>query len=150
MKTGYKATYNFMCRGYVFEIGHSYELKETPRPCKYGFHYCVNPKDVLYYYPIRNCFRLLEIEDLGDSVTEGNKTATNKIRIIREIPKEEYYPLFGIVNNEFTFEDSDGFWFKQKFDENNNEIYIEDSDGFWFKREYDENNICLKIESGLK
>jgi hypothetical protein len=66
MKTGYKATYNFACRDHKFEIGQTYELLGTPIPCQYGFHYCVNPKDVLDYYPMKNCFRLLEIEDLGD------------------------------------------------------------------------------------
>ena len=59
MKTGYKGTYNYICRGNKFEIGQSYELQINPIPCKRGFHYCVNPKDVLGYYPIQHDFRLL-------------------------------------------------------------------------------------------
>jgi hypothetical protein len=97
MKTGFKATHDFVCIDHKFEIGQTYELKGKPIPCHYGFHYCVNPKDVLEYYPIQHNFRLLEIEDLGDSITDDNKSVTNKIRIVREIPKEEYYQLFGIV-----------------------------------------------------
>jgi hypothetical protein len=150
MKIGYKATYNYICRGCIFEIGKTRELKGTPIPCKYGFHYCVKPKDVLNYYPIRNCFRLLEIEDLGDSIVKNDKTATNKIRIIREISKEEYYQLFGIVNNELTFVDEFDGWVKYEFDERNNQIYCETSNGLWEKRTYDEYNICLKRESGRK
>jgi hypothetical protein len=40
--------------------------------------------------------------ELIDILTKEDKTATNKIRIIREIPKEEYYELFGVINNELT------------------------------------------------
>ena len=133
MKTGYKATYNFTCLDHKFEIGKTYKLKRTPVPCVYGFHYCVNPKDVLEYYSIQHDFRLLEIEDLGESITQGNKSVTNKLRVVREIPKEEYCSLFGIVNNELTITDSNGNWKKRKFDERNNEIYYEDSNGYWEK-----------------
>jgi hypothetical protein len=140
MKTGYKATYNFTCRGCIFEIGKSYELMSKPKMCEHGFHYCVNPKDVLNYYPIKHDFRLLEIEDVGTSITHEDKSVTNKLRVIREIPKEEYYQLFGIVNNESTITLKSGFWFKNKYDERNNKIYYESEDGYWIKREYDENN----------
>jgi hypothetical protein len=60
MKTGFKATYDFMCKSHKFEIGQTYELPNQPIPCKYGFHYCQNPKDVLEYYSIKHNFRLLE------------------------------------------------------------------------------------------
>jgi hypothetical protein len=170
MKTGFKATYNFVCRDHKFEIGQTYELPGNPIPCEYGFHYCQDPINVLGYYPIKHSFRLLEIEDLGESITEGNKSVTNKIRIIREIPKEEYYQLFGVINNELIiiaedctykrtfdennniirFEDSSGYWEKIEYDENNNEIYSERSNGYWLKRTCDTNNNCLKTESGWK
>jgi hypothetical protein len=134
MKTGFKGTYNLTCIDHKFEIGQTYEVEGNPIPCQYGFHYCTNPIDVLKYYSIQNNFRLLEIEDLGDSVTEEDKTATNKIRIVREIPKEEYVQLFGIVNNELTTKsESDGCWEKRTYDQNNNLISYENSDGIWTK-----------------
>ena len=146
MKTGFKATYNLICIDHKFEIGQTYELKGKPIPCHYGFHYCLKPKDVLEYYPIKHNFRLLEIEDIGESITKEDKTATNKIRIVREIPKEEYYQLFGIINNELTITRSSGNWEKRKFDERNNQICYEDSFGFCRKREYDERNNCVRYE----
>jgi hypothetical protein len=146
MKTGYKATYDYICINHKFEIGHSYELSHKPIPCQYGFHYCVNPKDVLHYYPIQHKFRLLEIEDLGESITEGDKSVTNKIRIIREVPKEEYYPLFGIVNNKLKFVNIFGCLEKREFDERNNCIYYEKSNGDWQKYTYDERNNKIRYE----
>jgi hypothetical protein len=147
MKTGFKATYDFMCIDHKFEIGQTYELPGTPIPCNYGFHYCIKPIDVIGYYPIKHNFRLLEIEDLGESITEGNKTVTNKIRIVREVPKEEYYSLFGIVNNQLTTTDEFGYWAKRTFDERNNRIRYEDSDNYWMKYEYDENNNEIYFEN---
>ena len=140
MKIGFKATYDFICRDHKFEIGKTYELEGIPVPCIYGFHYCVKPIDVLEYYPLQHNFRLLEIEDLGESITQEDKSVTNKIRIIREVPKEEYYSLFGIVNNQLTIAYKSGFWIKETFDEKNNEIYCEYSNGYWVKRTFDENN----------
>ena len=140
MKIGYKATYNFICRGHKFEIGQTYDLPNKPIMCEYGFHYCVNPKDVLEYYSIQHDFRLLEIEDLGESITEEDKTVTNKIRIVREVPKEEYYPLFGFINNKLIIIYEYGCWVRSEYDERNNRIYYEDSNGFWVKCEYDERN----------
>jgi hypothetical protein len=149
VKTGFKATYNFICLNHKFEIGKTYELPRTPIPCEYGFHYCVKPIDVLEYYPIQHDFRLLEIEDLGESIVKEDKTVTNKIRIIREIPKEEYYQLFGIINNELKYFTRFGNWINQKFDERNNPIYYEYLTGYWTKREYDERNNLIHSEDSF-
>ena len=147
MSTGYKGSYNFTCRGHKFEIGQTYELKEKPIICQYGFHYCQNAIDVLKYYPIAHEFRLLEIEDLSKNTkTENNKSVTNKIRIIREIPKEEYYQLFGIVNNQLKITDEFG-WTKYTYDERNNQISFKNSNGFSIRYEYDKNNKQIYSEN---
>ena len=167
MKTGFKATYDFICLNHKFEIGKTYELPRTPVMCKYGFHYCKNPINVLNHYSIQHNFKLLEIEDLGECIHSCDKSVTNKLRVIREIPKEEYYQLFGIVNNELTIKRSYSFHMKHKYDQNNNLIlyknsndysvkydydqnnnliFIEDSNGWWEKRKYDQNNNLIFIE----
>jgi len=146
MKIGFKATRDFYCRDHKFEIGKTYELPGTPIPCEYGFHYCVKPIDVLGYYPIQNDFHLLEIEDIGISIYHEDKIATNKLRVVREIPKEEYYELFGMINNELTINGLNGIWVKHKYDQNNNLIYLENSYGAWLKYEYDERNNLTYIE----
>ena len=49
--------------------------------------------------------------------------------------------------NEIYFEDSNGVWWKSKYDSNGNEIYFEDSNGFWWKREYDSNGNQIYFEN---
>src|SRR5690606_5702596 len=88
---GYKATLNYKCMGQHYEIGQTYELDEKPILCEKGFHFCPKMSDVLIYYPYKlNDFKLLEVEALGEIVGDGNKFCTNKIRIIREVPMEEW------------------------------------------------------------
>jgi hypothetical protein len=148
MKTGYKGTYNFTCLGHKFEIGQTYQLLCKPILCSYGFHYCVNPIDVLYHYDIRHNFKLLEIEDLSNNtVGRDKKFATDKIRIIREVPKEEYYQLFGIVNNELKIIDENGNFNIRKFDERNNEIHYESSTGYSCNHIYDDRNNEIHFET---
>ena len=48
--------------------------------------------------------------------------------------------------NVIYFESSDGYWYKQEFDEKGNEIYYENSDGFWQKKEYDEKGNKIYYE----
>lgn len=156
MIIGYKGTYNFTCINHKFEIGETYELPNIPIMCHYGFHYCTNPINVLTYYSIVPEFKLLEIEDLGDSYSRYNKSVTNKLRVIREVPKEECEKLFNqkfeFSENEVKFIEPDGFWQKYQFDKNRNRIYVEDSSGRWSKRKFDENNnmIYEECSSGFR
>lgn len=48
---GYKGFNKDMtCRGYKYEEGKIYEMKENPECCKNGFHFCEYPLDCLNYY----------------------------------------------------------------------------------------------------
>jgi hypothetical protein len=93
---GYKASFNGKCyNDFQFEVGKTYELNYRPIICRQGFHFCRNVHNVIEYYDImdRN-FVLFEIETLGEVVTRGNKSCTNKIKIVRIIPRTEYHKLF--------------------------------------------------------
>ena len=48
---------------------------------------------------------------------------------------------------EIYFENSNGGWWKSKYDSNGNEIYFEDSNGVWWKREYDSNGNRIYYEN---
>jgi hypothetical protein len=91
---GYKASYNGRCRRRKFEVGKTYTLKNKPKLCKYGFHFCQNADDTLHYYDYRIDFVLFEIEAIGDIVTRGDKSCTNEIKIVRIIPRNEYPQIF--------------------------------------------------------
>jgi hypothetical protein len=92
---GYKASYDQRCLGMHYEVGNTYEMQDKPIRCQKGFHFCQKPDDVLIYYRIweRN-FVLFEINAIGDIDTWYDKSCTNKIEIVRIIPKEEYNSVF--------------------------------------------------------
>ena len=86
----YKAFYPDMtCRGFQYEIGHTYAMEEEPIKCERGFHACLELHDVLRYYPVEDKPRICEVEILGDISKDDYKIATNKIKIVRELTKKE-------------------------------------------------------------
>jgi hypothetical protein len=125
MIKGYKASYNGKCMNdFLFEVGKTYEMYGEPLLCQYGFHFCEKPDDVMEFYLVqRNDFVLFEIIAHGD-VDEGRaKSCTNKIEIVRVVPREEYNDIF---DSKFDF--SDG-------------VHIKYSTGFECK--FDENGRCI-------
>jgi hypothetical protein len=98
---GYKGfSKDLQCRGMRYEIGGTYEMTASPSVCNCGFHFCENMVDVHDYYKL-GVNRVCEIEALGEIAKEGNKSATNKIKIIRELSREEIR-LLGNSGNENT------------------------------------------------
>ena len=90
---GYKLMESDMtCRGFQYEIGKEYSLEVQLVICKNGFHFCENPFNCLEYYDnIKGNKRLFLVEALGKVITEGNKSVTNKIKIIEEIHNIEKF-----------------------------------------------------------
>ena len=92
---GYKAfNKDLTCRDFQYEIGKEFEHKGEIGLCESGFHFCKKIVDVQNYYNLKDeNTRLCEIEATGQVIEGNNKCVTNKIKIIREIPKEEMYIL---------------------------------------------------------
>lgn len=80
------------CRGFQYEIGKTYEIKEEPIMCARGFHACLNLETVFRYYSPYKKPILCEVEVLGD-VVHGrffdDKVVTNKIKIVRELTEDK-------------------------------------------------------------
>ena len=132
---GYKASYKGKCLTLNYEVGKTYSI-DNIKMCKYGFHFCEKMKDVLEYYSYNNNFVLFEVEALGTVITEYDKSLTDKLKIIRIVPKEEYtFPLP-----------------LREYDQNNNLIHFKNSNGFEEWKEYDQNNNCIhfKNSNGLE
>lgn len=92
---GYKAfNENLQCRGFQFEVGRTYETgkaKEDLRLCNNSvFHFC---RDLYKIEKVSNYrisrSRICEVIAEGDIVTDRDKYGTNKLFILREIPREE-------------------------------------------------------------
>ena len=94
-KIGYKGfDKNLKCREFQYEIRKEYEYDGKIELCSSGFHFCKNIADVNRYYDISSGeARLCEIETTGEIIEGEDKCVTNKIKIIREISKEEMYIL---------------------------------------------------------
>ena len=151
---GYKATYDFKCKNLTYEINNTYTLEGELILCEQGLHFCKNPDDLLDYYPYKSNLKILEIEVLGDVIDEGDKSVTNKLKVLREIPFVEWNDIFS--EHSFTKKDkgleikrniSDDYWWKYSYDENCNLIYSEDSYDYWWKYSYDENDNLIYSES---
>ena len=92
---GYKAfDENLQCRGFQFEVGKTYDTgktKEEMELCSNTvFHFCreLHRIENVSNYNISNS-RVCEVIAEGDVVTDGDKFGTNKLFILREIPREE-------------------------------------------------------------
>ena len=85
----YKATYNYKCLKQTYKVGKTY-TSDKLKICRYGMHYCNKMEDTLNYYDPNKNLILLEVEILGDVETEGNKSVTNKLKVLRVVPFDEY------------------------------------------------------------
>jgi hypothetical protein len=81
MKKGFKAfNKGLKCLNKQYEENTEYKISDKPELCSKGFHYCENPLDVLNYYDLCDS-EFAEIEDLGDTKTDNQKSVTNHIKI---------------------------------------------------------------------
>ena len=176
-RLGYKASDNGVCRGMLYEVGKTYKHEGAVQMCVKGFHYCENIDDVLEYYTyVNGVTKIFEIEDIGDGYKMDNKTVTDAIRIIREIPLEEFHLLmkhnfFDDNGNLIRYTTTYGYWEKYEINKlnqrvnsiNSNTYEIkyqyndigqlirrEDSAGYWMCFVYDENGKITSTTSGEK
>ena len=164
--TGYKASNNGFCKHIKYTVGNTYNQideetyeigdiyidLEYPIMCNYGFHYCLDIDDTLSYYKYeRGVTKFFEILDVGEGYSNTDKSVTNRIRIMREIPLDEYNTLF----KRNTFDDrgniiekreEDEVWSKFIYDENNNLLLYYTSNGYWKMCTYDHQNRIIRSD----
>ncbi|MGF0017519.1 pentapeptide repeat-containing protein [Sporofaciens sp. SGI.106] len=93
---GYKVfNHDWTCRGFQYEVGKTFEEDVKPETCNRGFHFCEKASDCFSYYPFNPENKVAEVIALGDVDSDGTKSCTNKIHIVREIPWDE---VLRIVN----------------------------------------------------
>ena len=78
---------------FQYEVGKSYEVEGVIRACRNGFHACERPTDVFGYYPAAGGTRYCEVLLEGDIDVDGDKTASRKITIVRELTLTEFINL---------------------------------------------------------
>ncbi len=86
---------DWTCRNYQYTCPGIFEEDVIPSVCDKGFHFCTNAADCFNYYSFNPNNKVAEVIALGEVVSRGDKSCTNKIQIVREIPWSE---LLEIVN----------------------------------------------------
>ena len=80
------------CRNFQYEIGETYKTDKAELG-NYGFHACLNPIDVLDYYPKYKASRFFKVK-LSEEITKCGMWDTNvaatKITILEEIPSDKF------------------------------------------------------------
>ena len=93
---GYKVfNSDWTCKGFQYKVGETYIHNGNIKMCGSGFHFCQKASDCFSYYQFDSNNKVAEIEAIGIVETSGNKSVTDKIVIVREIPWQE---LLTIVN----------------------------------------------------
>jgi YD repeat-containing protein len=151
---GYKATNNMKCLDLTYVVGKTYTIDKL-EICSHGFHFCEVMEHVTDHYLPTEDFVLLEVEALGEIQTEDNKSATDKLKVIRVVPREEYtfdvyqyeYDSFG---NKIRETNTYGHVHVYEYDSFGNKIKATDAVGNFWQYEYDSfgNKIKQTTPSG--
>ena len=93
---GYKVfNPDWTCRGKQYFCPGTFEEFVSPSVCNVGMHFCKNAADCFRYYDFDPNNHVAEVIAHGTVAEDGNKCATNKLEIVREIPWAE---VLEIVN----------------------------------------------------
>ena len=91
---GYKVFHpDWTCLNFRYEVGQTYEINGKPICCVRGFHFCKDLKDCFDYYDFNPNNKVAVVEAFGKIKTLGNKSCTNKIKIVKEISWEKVLRL---------------------------------------------------------
>lgn len=87
---GFKAfNKDLTCRGFQYEIGHTYEFDGELIPCEQGFHFCKSITECYEFYDMSEDTRICVVDAIGDIATKDEiKYCTNKIVIVEEVTEE--------------------------------------------------------------
>lgn len=107
MTKGFKVfNKDWTCNGFQYEVGGTYEMKESPICCNRGFHFCTKLSDCFNYYAFNSDNKVAEVEAIGKVVSDSGDTkhCTNKIKIINELTWHEVLDLVNMGK------DCTGYW----------------------------------------
>ena len=84
--------FDMTCKGFHYEIGKTYKTYKAEL-CNCGFHACLNPIDVLEYYPKYYSSRYFKVLLSGEFAKCGmwdTNIAATEITILEEIPSDKF------------------------------------------------------------
>ena len=97
---GYKVfDKDWKCRDFQFTCPGVFEEDVIPKVCDRGFHFCEKLTDCFEYYPFNPENKVAEVVALGEIETNGNKSCTNKLEIVRELSWHEVLDMVNTGKN---------------------------------------------------
>ena len=67
--------------------------------CGHGMHFCQTAADCFNYYDFDSNNKIAEVIAYGEVLTEGDKSCTDKLEIVREIPWDEVLRIVNLGKN---------------------------------------------------
>lgn len=67
--------------------------------CGHGMHFCQTAADCFNYYDFDSNNKVAEVIAYGEVLTEGDKSCTDKLEIVREIPWDEVLRIVNLGKN---------------------------------------------------
>ena len=86
---------DWSCRDKVYTCPGKFEEEGKLEVCGHGMHFCEKAVDCFNYYDFDSNNKVAEVIAYGEVRTDGAKSCTDKLEIVREIPWQE---LLTIVN----------------------------------------------------
>ena len=90
---------DWTCRNFQYEVGKTFEEDVNPSCCDRGFHFCEKAADCFNYYNFDSNNKVAEVIAYGEVKTDGDKSCTDKLEIVREIPWDEVLRIVNIGKN---------------------------------------------------
>ena len=97
---GYKVfNPDWTCNGKQYTCPGKFEEEGELEICGHGMHFCQIAADCFNYYYFDSRNKVAEVIAYGEVLTKGDKSCTNKLEIVREIPWNEVLQIVNIGNH---------------------------------------------------
>lgn len=90
---------DWTCRKKQYTCPGMFEEFGEVEVCGYGMHFCENAADCFNYYDFDPNNKVAEVIAHSEVKKEGDKSCTNKLEIVREIPWDEVLRIVNIGKN---------------------------------------------------
>ena len=100
MVKGYKVfDPDWTCSGKQYTCPGKFEEKGELEVCGHGMHFCQTAANCFNYYSFNSKNKVAEVIAYGEVKTDGDKSCTDKLEIVREIPWNEVLRITNIGKN---------------------------------------------------
>ena len=100
MVKGYKVfNPDWTCSGKQYTCPGKFEEEGELEVCGHGMHFCQTAANCFNYYSFNSKNKVAEVIAYGEVKTDGDKSCTDKLEIVREIPWDEVLRITNIGKN---------------------------------------------------